>query len=102
MKKTDLCRNARIGFCYSGCRELKRIISFVLCMAFVVVLSSCNEETTSILTEKFVLDCFDEESDESINNAIEGIITQLLSYGFVNPIVFPFSASILILSCVSI
>lgn len=57
MRKTDLCRNARIGFCYIGYTrvlEMKRIISFVLCFALVLLFSSCDDENKVLKTEQII------------------------------------------------
>lgn len=57
MKKTDLCRNARIGFCYIcyvRVLEMKRIISFALCFAVVFLFSSCDDETEILKTEPII------------------------------------------------
>ncbi len=52
MMKADLCRNARIGFCIG--ENMKRFYSFVLCLAFMLALSSCGE-TESILPEEKIV-----------------------------------------------
>ena len=54
MKKTDLCRNARIGFLIIWVCEMKKAISFILCFAFLIALSSCGDDRVSIETEKIV------------------------------------------------
>ena len=39
------------------------------------------------------IDCFDEEGDESLGGAMNGLHAQLKTYGFEKPIIFPFSAN---------
>lgn len=52
-----------------------------------------RERDTKIVFGLNKVDCFDEEGNESLAQAIENLCIQLKSYGFENPIVFPFSAN---------
>ena len=52
-----------------------------------------KNKNTKIVFGLNKIDCFDEEGDESLDNAMKGLYEQLQSYGFEDPMIFPFSAN---------
>ena len=52
-----------------------------------------KNKNTKIVFGLNKIDCFDEEGDESLDNAMKGLYEQLQSYGFESPMIFPFSAN---------
>lgn len=57
------------------------------------ILAIEKDRDTQIVFGLNKIDCLDEEAGESLSSMVDALKQQLLSYGFDNPIIFPFSAN---------